>query len=50
MPSDFICIAEKNKLSSMSPTRNDTKSIERIFVPKHQYQRDKYKSNELKLF
>lgn len=50
MPSDFVCIAENNKLSSMSPTRNNTKSIERIFVPKHQYQRDKYMSNELKLF
>lgn len=50
MPDDFVCIAERNKLSSMSPTSNSTKSVERIFVPKHQY--DKYKHNveQLNLF
>lgn len=50
MPKDFVCIAEKNKLSSMSPTSNSTKSVERIFVPKHQYESYKKDSNNLTLF
>lgn len=50
MPSDFVCIAERNKLSSMSPTSNSTKSIERIFVPKHQYKENKQQVEQLKIF
>lgn len=50
MPNDFICIAERNKLSSMSPTSNSTKSIERIFVPNNQYEIYKTNSNNLTLF
>ena len=34
--SDFICIAAKNKTVSLSATDNSTKSIEKIFIPKHQ--------------
>lgn len=37
MPNDFICIAEKEKTCQLSATNNSLKSIERIFVPKHQY-------------
>ena len=38
MPSDFICIAEKEKTCQLSATNNSLKSIEKIFVPKHQYE------------
>lgn len=38
MPSDFICIAEKEKTCQFSATNNALKSTERIFVPKHQYE------------
>lgn len=44
MPSDFICIAEKEKTCQLSATNNALKSIERIFVPKHQYESIKPKS------
>ena len=50
MPGDFICIAERNKLSSMSPTSNSTKSVERIFVPKHQYKDNKQQVEQLRMF
>lgn len=37
MPADdFICIAAKNKTVSMCATNNSLKSIEKIFIPKHQ--------------
>lgn len=37
MPEDrFICIAEKNKIVSLSATNNSKKAIEKIFIPKHQ--------------
>lgn len=45
----MILLAEKNKLSTMSATGNSTKTIEKIFVPKHQYGNYK-KSNNLTLF
>lgn len=38
MPNDFICIAEKEKTCQLSATNNALKSVERIFVPKHQYE------------
>ena len=38
MTSDFICIAEKEKICQLSATNNALKSTERIFVPKHQYE------------
>lgn len=38
MPSDFICIAEKEKTCQLSATNNALKSVERIFVPRHQYE------------
>lgn len=37
MPEDFICIAEKEKISLMRSANRTTK-IEKLFVPKHQYQ------------
>ena len=38
MPEDrFICIAEKEKISLMSSSNRITK-IEKLFIPKHQYQ------------
>ena len=33
---DFICIAEKTKTCSLNANNNSLKSIERIFIPKHQ--------------
>lgn len=50
MPNDFVCIAEKNKLSSMSATSNSTKTVERIFVPKHQHDKYKHTVEQLNLF
>lgn len=38
MPDDFICIAEKEKRSLMCKDDNTTKKIEKLFIPKHQYQ------------
>lgn len=39
MPQDrFICIAEKEKRSLMCKDDNTTKKIEKLFIPKHQYQ------------
>ena len=37
MPDDFICVAEKEKISLMRSSNRTTK-IEKLFVPKHQYQ------------
>ena len=37
MPEDFICIAEKEKISLMRSSNRTTKT-EKLFVPKHQYQ------------
>lgn len=37
MPEDFICIAEKEKISLMRSANRTTKT-EKLFVPKHQYQ------------
>ena len=37
MPDDFICIAEKEKISLMRSSNRTTKT-EKLFVPKHQYQ------------
>ena len=34
--SDFICIAQKNKTCQLSATNNSLKSVEKIFIPKHQ--------------
>lgn len=36
MPKDFICIAAKHKTVSLCATDNSGKSVERIFIPKHQ--------------
>lgn len=44
MPSDFICIAEKEKTCQLSATNNSLKSVEKIFVPKHQYEMIKPKT------
>lgn len=39
MPQDrFICIAEKEKRSLMCKDDNTTKKIEKLFIPKYQYQ------------
>ena len=37
MPEDFICIAEKEKISLMCSANRTTKT-EKLFIPKHQYQ------------
>lgn len=37
MPSDFICISGIEKTCQLSATNNSLKSVEKIFVPKHQY-------------
>ena len=37
MPDDFICIAEKEKISLMRSANRTTKT-EKLFIPKHQYQ------------
>jgi site-specific DNA-adenine methylase len=50
MPNEFICIAERKKISSMSPTKNNTKSIERIFIPKNQHGIYKHNVKQLNLF
>ena len=34
---DFICIAEKEKISLMRSSNRTTKT-EKLFIPKHQYQ------------
>lgn len=47
MPEDrFVCIAEKNKRCCMAANSNSQMSVERIFVPKHQFRHTK----QLKLF
>lgn len=47
MPEDrFVCIAEKNKRCCMAANSNSQTSVERIFVPKHQFRHHK----QLKLF
>ena len=38
MPENFICIAQKEKISLKSKDDNTTKKTEKLFVPKHQYQ------------
>ena len=38
MPEDFICIAEKEKISLMNKDDKTIKKTEKLFVPKHQYQ------------
>ena len=43
---DFICIAEKQKTCSLNANNNPLKSIERIFIPKHQ----KRINEQMKLF
>lgn len=50
LPNDFVCIAEKCKTSTLSATNNALKTIEKIFVPKHQYENYKTNSNNLTLF
>lgn len=37
MPDDFICVAQKEKISLMRSANRTTKT-EKLFVPKHQYQ------------
>ena len=37
MPDDFICVAQREKISLMSSSNRTTKT-EKLFVPKHQYQ------------
>ena len=48
MPDDFICIAEKERTSSMSATNKSLRKTEKIFVPKHQF--NKYVENSPLLF
>lgn len=39
MPEDrFVCIAEFPRTSTFSSTNNSKKVIEKVFVPKHQYE------------
>lgn len=51
MPEDrFTCIAQFERTSTMSPTNNSNKEIEKVFIPKHQV--DEYLKNnkQLELF
>ena len=49
MPDDFVCIAEFKRTSSFSATNNSKKEIEKVFIPKHQF--EQYKSlNRTSLF
>lgn len=41
MPSEFICIAEREKSVFMDPNKNSDKTIERLYIPGNQY--DTYK-------
>lgn len=53
MPEDrFVCIAEKPRKVTFSPTNNSLERIEKVFVPKHQYEMYKRmmnKNEQLKL-
>lgn len=47
MPEDrFICIAEKPRKVTFSATNNSLERIEKVFVPKHQYEMYKRMMNE----
>lgn len=39
MPEDrFVCIAERPRKSTFSATNNSLERVEKVFVPKHQYE------------
>ena len=47
MPEDrFVCIAEKPRKVTFSATNNSLERIEKVFVPKHQYEMYKQMMNE----
>lgn len=47
MPEDrFVCIAEKPRKSTFSATNNSLERIEKVFVPKHQYEMYKRMMNK----
>lgn len=47
MPEDrFICIAEKPRKVTFSATNNSLEQIEKVFVPKHQYEMYKRMMNK----
>lgn len=49
MPEDrFVCIAERPRKSTFSATNNSLERIEKVFVPKHQYEMYKRMMNKPK--
>lgn len=47
MPEDrFVCIAEFPRISTLSATNNSKREIEKVFVPKRQYESYKRMMNE----
>ena len=51
-PERFVCIAERPRKSTFSATNNSLERIEKVFVPKHQYEMYKRmmnKNEQLKL-
>lgn len=47
-PERFVCIAERPRKSTFSATNNSLERIEKIFVPKHQYEMYKRMMNKPK--
>lgn len=45
-PDRFVCIAERPRKSTFSATNNSLERIEKIFVPKHQYEMYKRMMNK----
>lgn len=47
-PERFVCIAERPRKSTFSATNNSLERIEKVFVPKHQYEMYKRMMNKPK--
>ena len=45
-PERFVCIAERSRKSTFSATNNSLERIEKVFVPKHQYEMYKRMMNK----
>lgn len=45
-PERFVCIAERPRKSTFSATNNSLERIEKVFVPKHQYEMYKRMMNK----
>lgn len=47
-PDRFVCVAERPRKSTFSATNNSLERIEKVFVPKHQYEMYKRMMNKPK--